>query len=244
MLPTRNSDATASRTAITASRIFTALVTSRICWVCWPVTMSSIAALIGCGLPVESGGESAVWTDSMLSGLSTLTLKAGGSGLRVELIEEALVLEPVLEDLQRRRRRDVLDGLDVRDPRDLVLERGDLAVGRVVEEEDLELELAADVVGLRAAGVEDRHEDADQQHGDGDRHDRGQRGGGVAAQGPVGLAEEEREAAHSAAPLSSSKSSSSWSTTPSSERTRAPNSEVSSSVAYMPAAWSRITRPS
>ena len=124
MLPTRNSDATASRIAITASRILTALVTSRICCVCWPVTMSSMAALIGCGLPVESGGESAVCTDSRLSGLSTLTLKAGGSGLRVELVEEALVLKPVLEDLQRRAAGEMYSTVSTCGiARDLVLER-------------------------------------------------------------------------------------------------------------------------
>ncbi len=121
----------------------------------------------------------------------------------------------------------------MRDRADLVLEVADLVVGRVVEEEDLELELAADVIGLRAARVEDRDEDPDQQDRHRDRHDRGQRRRGVAAKRAIRLAEEEHETAHSTAPPSSR---SSGSATPSSLRTRTPNSEVSSSVAYIPAA--------
>ena len=46
----------------------------------------------------------------------------------------------------------------------------------VLEEEDLERDLVANVLGLRAGRLEHRDEHADQQHGDRDRHDRGDRG--------------------------------------------------------------------
>ena len=70
-----------SRTAITDRMIFTAFVTVRIVSAAfWPLLTSSMAGLMGLGLPFGPGGTIAFWIERRLLALSGWTTTASGSG--------------------------------------------------------------------------------------------------------------------------------------------------------------------
>ena len=100
--------------------------------------------------PCRSGpaGEIAARIASRFLGSSGLTLKEAGSGLELSSLRTLWVLEALLEDRQRLGLGDELDRGDVRNRFQLALQGGDLAVGRVVVEKDLELDLRAHLRSL------------------------------------------------------------------------------------------------
>ena len=189
MLPTSISEAAISSAVITVSTIFRALVTCSICCeACWRSKMLLMIGEIGCGLPsAPVAHRSLRRIPGRLAASSALTSKLAGSGLVCSCSTIDLSFSSLRSVFSASALLMKVTAATCGTASSFALRRGDFGRRRVVEEAELDVELAADLVALGLGRLEDRDQDAEQDHGHDRGHDRGQASGrrcGAARAGP------------------------------------------------------------